>query len=49
MLDEFYQSIYSGSSPLTDAQSGLRMASILEGADLSLSQNGKPIDLRLID
>ena len=49
MLDEFYKSIYTGSPPLTDAQSGLRMVSILEGADLSLSQNGKPIDLHLVD
>ena len=49
MLDEFYQSIYSGSPPLTDAQSGLQIVSILEGADLSLSQNGKPTDLHLFD
>jgi len=49
MLNEFYQSICTGSPPLTDAQSGLRLVSILEGANISLSQNGKPIDLHLID
>ena len=49
MLDEFSRSIVTGSTPLTDSESGLRIVSILEAADLSLAQKGKPVELSLLD
>ena len=45
MLIEFHKSIIEYTLPLTDAFSGLRIVSILEAADKSLSMKGKPINV----
>jgi predicted dehydrogenase len=45
MLDEFYKSISVGRMPTTDPLSGMRIVSILESADISLSQKGEPVEI----
>jgi predicted dehydrogenase len=49
MLEEFYRAIKTGSTPLTSAHSGHRIVSMLEAADLSLAQKGKPVELSILD
>ena len=49
MIEEFYRAIVTSSTPLTCAHSGHRIVSILEAADLSLDQKGRPIKLSLCE
>ena len=41
----FIDCVRSGERPLTDGSSGLRVVKVLEAAELSLKQQGRPIDL----
>lgn len=44
-MEHFGQCIVSGSRPLTDGESGLRVVSLLEAASQSLRMRGHPVDL----
>jgi predicted dehydrogenase len=45
MVEEFGKSIRTGSAPLTDGRSGLRVLEILEAATRSLTEGGTMIAL----
>ncbi|GBD48050.1 Gfo/Idh/MocA family protein [Methylopila sp. Yamaguchi] len=46
-FDHFRDCILTGSTPLTDGQSGLAVVRMLESATLSMRQRGHPIELEL--
>ena len=41
----FLDCIRNGTTPITDANAGLRVVKILEAATLSVSQRGRPVEL----
>jgi predicted dehydrogenase len=43
LIQEFAECVSSNRKPITDANSGLRVVSILEAADISLSKHGAPV------
>jgi hypothetical protein len=44
-VTDFFESIIEKRSPLSNIQTGIDVVKVLECADLSLKQNGKPITL----
>jgi hypothetical protein len=44
----FCESVEAGSSTDTDGQSGLRVVSCLEAAQLSIRSRGRPVDVRTL-
>ena len=47
LVQEFAECVFSNRRPLTDATSGLRVVSILEAADISLSEGGAPVSVKI--
>lgn len=45
LIQEFAECLSSNRKPITDANSGLRVVSILEAADISLSKHGVPVPI----
>ncbi len=44
-MEHFAQCIATGETPLTDGRCGWRILKLLEAADLSLAERGRPVDL----
>ena len=45
MAGHFAESILSASAPITDGETGVRVVRLLEAATLSMSQQGRPVEL----